>query len=90
MNLSNLLSSSDGSSGQNMQNKFIPPHNMLQQQFPNLPSVPGLVQQQQQHMSGLPPTLQQMTSGLTSAGVVMSGVDRQRRPEGPAAKKPKL
>lgn len=93
MNLSNLLSSSDGNpatSGQPVQGKFLPPQSSVlglnQQQYPSLPRVPGIVQQQQH----LPPTLQQMTSGTSSSGMVISGVDRHRRLEGPASKKPKL
>lgn len=86
MNLSNLLSSSK--SNQVLSNQQ-PPKNLAgakfpTQQFPNLPKIPSGFMQQP--FLG---NLQQLTAGGSSS-VITTGMDRQRKLEGPVAKKPKL
>jgi hypothetical protein len=59
---------------------------MNQQQFPNLPRMPGLMQQQ---LLGSIPSLnlQQLTSASSS---VNTGAERPRNLDGPMVKKPKM
>lgn len=97
MNLSNLLSSSEGNQVQPVQGTLSgsnfairpqgPALTMNQHQFPNLPRVPGLMQQQ---LLGNLPSNFQMAPGASSSGMTISGVDRQRKADGPVPKKPKL
>lgn len=100
MNLSNLLSSTESNpvipkqvQSASVSSHFSLPdhasiHPMNQPQFPNLPGVPGIAQQQ--ILSAMPPVLHQMKSSSQSSGITVSGMSRQAKLEGPSAKKPKL
>ncbi len=100
MNLTNLLSSSEGSpvvSNQPVHTSMASGYpltthatiaSISQQQYPNLPGVPGIVPQQ--ILGSISPALHQIKSGASSSGMMISGMNRQAKLEGPVSKKPKM
>ena len=98
MNLSNLLSSSEGVSNQTVQGTSgtsgfsLPGHSSLvsmhQQRYPSLPGIPAIAPQQ--ILSNISPTLHQIKSGSAQSTMMSSGMNRQAKLEGPVSKKPKM
>ena len=60
----------------------------MNQQHPGLPRLPAVIQQPM--LSSSSPNPSQMTMGATSSTMSMPEMDRTRKSEGPATKRPKL